>query len=114
MLPSGPHHKILHPGRVKTKDTAPTHEDKRHHLRTWTLATAPRVGPATAEDPALAQTAPAKAARRAAAHAAHPAAPNAPLAACAKGRLVTQAAVSERPDLCPLLPLGWSPYEYLD
>ena len=34
---------------------------------------------------------------QAAAHAAHPAAPNVPLAACAKGRRATPAAVSEEP-----------------
>ena len=59
--------------------------------------TAPRLEPATAEDPALAQTAPAPPARRAAALVAHPAAPSAPLAACAKGRPATPAAVSEDP-----------------
>ncbi|XP_034066543.1 uncharacterized protein LOC117542806 isoform X1 [Gymnodraco acuticeps] len=45
--------------------------------------------------------------QKAAAHAAHPAAPNAPLAACAKGRLVTQAAVSEGPQ--PASALGMEP-----
>ncbi|TMS05220.1 hypothetical protein E3U43_004470, partial [Larimichthys crocea] len=55
------------------------------------------VEPATAGDPAIAKTVPAPPARRAAAHAAHPAAASAPLAACAKGKRATPAAVSEEP-----------------
>lgn len=51
--------------------------------------------PATAQETAPAKTVPAPAAKRAVAHAAHLAAASAPLAACAKGRHVTPAAVSE-------------------
>ncbi|CAK6984908.1 hypothetical protein E3U43_004470%2C partial, partial [Scomber scombrus] len=51
--------------------------------------------PAAVPDPAPALTAPAPPARRAAAHAAHLAAASVPLAACAKGRHVIPAAVSE-------------------
>ncbi|KAL7401851.1 hypothetical protein ABVT39_005371 [Epinephelus coioides] len=82
---------------AQTRDTASSPEDKKQQLRKWTLATAPRVEPAPAEDPARALTAPAPPARRAAAHAAHLAAANVPLAAFAKGRRVTPAAVSEAP-----------------
>merc|ERR1712002_1024981 len=63
----------------------------------WTLVNAPRLEPATVENPAPAKTAPAPLARRVAAHAVHLAAASAPLAACAKGRHVTPAAVSEEP-----------------